>query len=78
MVAIVASSPLPPLDHGSLSNYGETPAVDAAAAAGKKDAKKGGAGPGLTIGQFTFEPATGRIEPGARTVGCPIGRSGRY
>ena len=62
-----------------LSNYGETPAVDAAAAGGKKDAKdakKGGAAPGLTIGQFTFEPATGRIEPGARTVSVGYERGG--
>lgn len=56
----------------SLANYGEAAVADQDSGGKKadpKDAKKGGAARGsLTIGQFTFEPSTGRIEPGARKV----------
>ena len=53
----------------SLSNYGEAAPAAAAAGGKKAEVKKGGAAGGaLTLGQFTFEPATGRVEPGSRTV----------
>lgn len=59
----------------ALKSYGEAPSEPRPGGGKKadaKDAKKGGAAGGsITVGQFTCEPASGRIEPGARAVRNP-------